>query len=861
MRCASLCELRSAVLGLFLRSTLNLKVNLAIGIALVCFGSAQLQAQSNEWTWVSGSSTVPANGSAFPPIYGSLGVPAAGNTPGSRSAAVSWTDTTGNFWIFGGTGTQLSSNDLWRYNSSTGEWAWISGSMASDVGGDPVYGTLGVPAPGNVPGARSYAAGWTDKNGNLWLFGGDGITGGTGAATTESGLLNDLWEFNPNTKQWAWMAGSSTAGSSCGVGGPYIQCGRVGVYGTEGVVAQGNTPGSRQFPIAWTDASGNLWLFGGYGYDSLGRWGYLNDLWKFDVSVNQWAWMGGPNTLSNCLSSSFGACVEWGQPGVYGTLGISSSSDSPGGRFSPITWADASGNLWIFGGAGVDEASFKGDLSDLWEFDVSSGQWTWVSGNSTAVRTSTYGTLGVPNAGNYPPGRSAGVGWVDTAGNLWMFGGAGYDAAGDSGSFNDLWVFNSSNHEWAWMGGQSTFGYCLNPANPPDSSSSFGCGQTGVYGTQGTSAVGNLPGSRSDLASWVDGGGNFWLFGGGGFASTNAPYTLDDLWEYQPSANSLPPAITPVFAPIAETYTSAQTVAISNGMGNATIYYTTDGTTPTTSSKVYSSPITVSSTETLEALATATGYPTSGVAVATYTITPLAATPTFSPAAGTYGSPQTVTISDTTAGATIYYTTDSTTPTTSSPVYSAPISVSTSQTIEAIAVAAGYAPSSVATAAYSLPVTFQLSASPSSVSLKAGGQATLTLTVTPQNGFNSAVSFACSGLPSGASCSFNPSTVTPPNTTSTTLTVTAPPSQTAALRHNTSAIPGGMLVVALWVFGWKKRRSLRLLLVFLSLAAGLNLVTACSSSPDPPPPATSTVTVRASSGSVAQMTTFSMTVN
>ena len=161
-------------------------------------------------------------------------------------------------------------------------------------------------------------------------------------------------------------------------------------------------------------------------------------------------------------------------------------------------------------------------------------------------------------------------------------------------------------------------------------------------------------------------------------------------------------AATPTFSPAAGTYTSAQTVTISDTTAGATIYYTTNGTTPTTSSTVYSAPITVSATETVEAIATATGYSTSSTAKAAYTITPPAVAPTFSPVAGTYSSTQTVTISDTTSGATIYYTTNGTTPTTSSTVYSAPITVSTSETLNAIATATGYSSSPVSTSAYTI---------------------------------------------------------------------------------------------------------------------------------------------------------------
>ena len=163
-----------------------------------------------------------------------------------------------------------------------------------------------------------------------------------------------------------------------------------------------------------------------------------------------------------------------------------------------------------------------------------------------------------------------------------------------------------------------------------------------------------------------------------------------------------PPAATPTFSPIAGTYATSQTVTISDATAGTTIYYTTNGTTPTTSSTVYSAPITVGATETVNAIAIATGYSSSAVGSAAYTITPTAATPTFSPTAGTYTAAQSVTISDATAGATIYYTTNGTTPTTSSSVYSGPITVSSTETVSAIAAASGYSTSAVGSAAYTI---------------------------------------------------------------------------------------------------------------------------------------------------------------
>jgi hypothetical protein len=78
------------------------------------------------------------------------------------------------------------------------------------------------------------------------------------------------------------------------------------------------------------------------------------------------------------------------------------------------------------------------------------------------------------------------------------------------------------------------------------------------------------------------------------------------------------------------------------------------------------------------------------------------AAPTFSPPGGTYSSAQTVTISSATSGATIRYTVDGSTPTASSPLYSGPISVPNSRTVNAIALKSGSTTSPVSSASYTI---------------------------------------------------------------------------------------------------------------------------------------------------------------
>jgi hypothetical protein len=126
---------------------------------------------------------------------------------------------------------------------------------------------------------------------------------------------------------------------------------------------------------------------------------------------------------------------------------------------------------------------------------------------------------------------------------------------------------------------------------------------------------------------------------------------------------------TPAFSPAPGTYAAAQTVSIVSPASGETVYYTTDGSVPTTRSSVYTSPLTVSASTTLKALAVSGRAGSSGIGTAAYTIAGAAATPVISPATGTYAGPQAVTITNATPDAAIYYTVDGTTPTAASNLY------------------------------------------------------------------------------------------------------------------------------------------------------------------------------------------------
>jgi N-acetylneuraminic acid mutarotase len=686
------------------------------------------------------------------------------------------------------------------------EWTWVGGSsgVGGNAGQSGVYGTLGKPASGNIPGGRNSASDWTDGSGNFWLFGGQGFD-----STGLTGYLNDLWEFIPSTNEWTWMGGGNTL--------PGNYAGLPGVYGTLNTPSASNIPGSRWLAATWTDSSSNLWLFGGNGYDSTGTYGFLNDLWEFSPSSKEWTWMGGSDTA--------------GQSGLYGTLGSPAAGNIPGGRFGAVSWVDSKGDLWLFGGNGLGSPSQVGELNDLWMFNFSTKEWAWMAGSDNANPSGVYGTMGKPGAGNVPPGLEGALHGMDISGNVWLFGGTVNDGVDDV-MINDLWKFSPSASEWTWVGGSRSF---------PEPSV--------VYGTLGAPGTGNIPEARSYGASWTDATGNFWVFGG----------QNNDLWEFNPSKNewtwmggsyltdSQPGVFGVLGTPNEENVPGSRNLTMSwtDGGGNFWLF----------GGSVVGAVPSVSQFNDL--------WKYQPSSAPNFIAVP---TPVFSPAAGNYGSISTVTITDPVAAATIFYTTDGSTPTTSSTVYQGGIGVGAygkPLTINAIAVASNFFNSAVGSVAYTFnPQDFSVAASPSSITVTGGQIGSTTVTVTPLSGFTSGVSFSCAGLPSGASCSFSPATVTPPGTTLTKLTVSTAATSAAIRRSSSPLLPFSTLAVALCCIGWKPRRRWQMRVLLAVSFAGLSLLSSCGSGGSSgATPVTSTVTIAATSGSLSHSTTFLLTVN
>lgn len=347
-----------------------------------------------------------------------------------------------------------------------------------------------------------------------------------------------LTETNPGEWTWAW-------GSSIVPETPLY-----GVYGTKGAPDPANRPGARTGSATWTAADGTFWLFGGSGYSATG-YGYLNDLWRWDGTA--WAWMGGSS-------------VE-GDPGSYGTKGVTAPENLPSARSQAAAGVDAAGTVWLFGGWRFTDTG--GSLNDLWKWDGTN--WTWVNGSSGYYDLGTRGTLGVPDPANVPSSRRGAAAWIDPSGRFWVHGGYG---AADRRDLDDLWRWDGTT--WTWMALDCyypTFLALRDAATWTDRSGNlwlYGgfraealsseqsagrlsdlwrwsgaiwthvagpltASEAAVHGTKGVPDPANTPGARWHSMSWADSAGNFWLFGGEGTTGAGVG-SMNDLWRWDGAA-------------------------------------------------------------------------------------------------------------------------------------------------------------------------------------------------------------------------------------------------------------------------------------------------------------------------------------
>ncbi|GAB60602.1 chitobiase/beta-hexosaminidase C-terminal domain-containing protein [Rheinheimera nanhaiensis] len=161
-------------------------------------------------------------------------------------------------------------------------------------------------------------------------------------------------------------------------------------------------------------------------------------------------------------------------------------------------------------------------------------------------------------------------------------------------------------------------------------------------------------------------------------------------------------AIRPTISPAGGSFTGSTTVSLSSPTSGATLRYTLNNTAVTSSSAVYSGPLTISSTSTLRVRAYKSGMADSDEASASFSIKAL--TPTISPTGGTFTGSTTVSLTSPTSGATLRYTVNNTAVTSSSAVYSGPLTISGNTTLRVRAYKSGMADSDEASASFTIKV-------------------------------------------------------------------------------------------------------------------------------------------------------------
>lgn len=329
-------------------------------------------------------------------------------TPTGRTSSSHQADKDGTVYLFGGMGKTEDSyvdsiNELWKYDSNSGQWTLLSGSKSG--GGLGVYHEKGVPDERSLPSGRQGASSWKGKDGKLYFFGGymDG-----------EGYLNDLWSFDPKTKMWVWLSGSKPP--------------------VKKDLAQNriNAPWEpifRAYSSQWVDAKGNLYLYGGAGIGELGAnyVTYYNDLWRYDPKVSRWTCISGDKNKGRNII----AIEKLPQRGF------------PEARYGASYWVGEDGTFYLSGG-GIRAGEY---YTDTWSFDPETGKWKELSEKKTEKTAA-----GV----KFPSGRLGASHWVDKDGSFILFGGEGL-VDGELKYYNDFWRFDPKTSKWKKLSDQSTY--------------------------------------------------------------------------------------------------------------------------------------------------------------------------------------------------------------------------------------------------------------------------------------------------------------------------------------------------------------------------------------------------------------------
>jgi N-acetylneuraminic acid mutarotase len=332
------------------------------------------------------------------------------------------------------------------------------------------------------PSPRSNTVSWSDPKGGLWVFGGSGYD-----QNYQWGVFRDMWRYDPSANSWKLIKGKTN------------QAQFAAPQKTESEL-----PLPRKDAASWVDKKGGLWLYGGRSLSDLE---HLDDLWRFDPDQGTWSKVKGAEKVN--------------QRPDHGKQNQSGNDSSPGSRSAATAWTDPEGNLWLFGGVSY-QSEDNGKASyynDLWKFDTGTRQWTWIGGSDKANQPTKPRGKNQQTDQIIPSPRTGAAAWMEEkSGELFLYGGYGYDSTGiHQGGLSDLWSYSLKSGTWTLKSNSIKL-----DAEPE------------VF-TQNSKE--NTPGFRISAISWVRKPGELYLTGGHNLWGSSQTFIDKRLWKYDVTEN------------------------------------------------------------------------------------------------------------------------------------------------------------------------------------------------------------------------------------------------------------------------------------------------------------------------------------
>lgn len=620
------------------------------------------------------------------------------------------------------------------------------GSNSSTALGDGTSTTRLLPVvTGGISGAMQVSAGGSFSIARL----SDGRVAGWGANT-----YGQLGDGTTTTRPWPVITGAMTTAVAIDAGDShamalladgtvrtwgYNQVGQLG----DGSTTHRTTPvslalssvvavsGGGNFSLAVT-SDGNVWSWGGNGSGQLGD-GTTTARHSPGVvpGVAGAVAVAAGSSVSYALLSD-GTVRAWGLNYLaYGAWGFLGNGSSISQSATPVVVAGLNDVIALEAGS-LHGLALKAD-GTVWAWGHNgSGQ----LGDGTTTSRGTAAQIGgLPTVVRIAAG--AGQSFAITAdGSVWAWGRNLHGQVGNASQTNQLTPIQIAGPGMGWQLPAPLFSAAPGQyfASQAVTVTNSDASATIRYTTNGTEPTPSDPVVISGNAVPVDQSltlkAKAWRDGYVASVTTIAAYELK--------------VVAPALTPDTGAYGVPQTVSMSTMTPSATIRYTLDGTEPTSESTTYTSTINVSSTMTVKARASRTGWTSSNSAAHSYWISDgTVATPTFTPAPGTFTTAPLVTLTTTTSGATIRYTLDGTVPTSRSPVYRYPFVVGGTTTVKARAFKAGMTESAVASGSYAVDAA-GATATPSI--MPAGGMFTTQQSVTISGTSGATLRYTTTGL-------------------------------------------------------------------------------------------------------------------